>query len=84
MKFKIKNKNAIFLILILISIIIMGIGYSAINSITGEIKGTATAEAQSGVFITDVELESYVDADINTSKINNYIGTTMNSTVVLS
>ena len=84
MRFKIKNKNTILLILLVASTIFMGIGYSAINSVTGEIDATATAEVQSGVFITDVELESQVDADINTSKINNYIGTTMNSTIVLS
>ena len=84
MRIKIKNKNTILLILLVASIIFMGIGYSAINSVTGEIDATATAEVQSGVFITDVELESQVDADINTSKINNYTGTTMNSTIVLS
>ena len=47
----------------------MGIGYASINSITGEIEGTVIAEVQSGVFITNIEYVSDVDANINTSKI---------------
>ena len=62
----------------------MGIGYASINSITGEIQGTVIAEVQSGVFITNVEYVSDVDANINTSKIEYYIGTMMQSTVELS
>lgn len=84
MRIKIKNKNTILLILLVASIIFMGIGYSAINSVTGEINVTVSAEAQEGVFITNVELVSEVDADTGISNINNYTGTTMNSTVALS
>ena len=62
----------------------MGIGYASINSITGEIEGTVIAEVQSGVFITNIEYVSDVDANINTSKIEYYIGTMMQSTVELS
>ena len=84
MKLKIKNYNIILLILLVASTILMGIGYAAINSVTGEINVTVSAEAQKGVFITDIELVSEVDADTGISNINNYIGTTMNSTVALS
>ena len=62
----------------------MGIGYASINSITGEIEGTVIADVQSGVFITNIEYVSDVDANINTSKIEYYIGTMMQSTVELS
>lgn len=49
------SKNTLLLFLLLVAILIMGIGYSAINSITGEIKGTVIAKTQTGVFITNVE-----------------------------
>ena len=84
MKLRIKNSNIVRLILLVALTILMGIGYAAINSVTGEINVTVSAEAQEGVFITDIELVSEVDADTGISNINNYIGTTMNSTVALS
>ena len=62
----------------------MGIGYASINSITGEIEGTVIADVQNDVFITNIEYVSDVDANINTSKIEYYIGTMMQSTVELS
>ena len=62
----------------------MSIGYSAINSVTGDISGTVTAKVQDGVFITDVEQTSNVDANLTNSKIKNYVGTLMGSTVDLS
>ena len=62
----------------------MSIGYSAINSVTGDISGTVTAKVQDGVFITDVEQTSDVDANLTNSKIKNYVGTLMGSTVELS
>ena len=62
----------------------MGIGYASINSITGEIQGTAIANVQNDVFITNVEYVSDVDANINTSEIKSYKGTLMQSTVELS
>ena len=39
--------------------------------------------AQKGVFITDITRTEYDGADISTSKINSYLDTTVNSTVVL-
>ncbi len=73
------------LMAITIAVVVMGVGYSAINSITGEITGNVLAEAQEGVFITDVEKkESNVDANMTNSKIENLSKTTLKSTVELS
>ena len=69
---------------ITIAVMVMGIGYSAINSITGEITGNILAEAQEGVFITDVENVSNVDANMTNSKIENLTKTTLKSIVELS
>ena len=81
---KVRTKNTLLLLALLIATIFMGIGYSAINSITGDIKGKATANNQDGVFITDVEYVSDIDANLNNSKIENFLGTMMKSTVELS
>ena len=80
---KFRTKNTLLLALV-VATIFMGIGYSAINSITGDIKGKATANNQDGVFITDVEYVSDIDANLNNSKIENFLGTMMKSTVELS
>ena len=56
-----------------VAIMLMGIGYSAIESVTGEIEGKVIAEAQNGIFITDVEYVSDVDANRTSSKINNFL-----------
>lgn len=85
-----KNKNitfkinSIFPFLILLSTIFMGIGYASINSITSEIKATVIAKKQEGVFITDVIYNSDNNANLTTSKINNYYQTVLNSHIELS
>ena len=81
---KVRTKNTLLLLALVIATIFMGIGYSAINSITGDIKGKAIANNQNGVFITDVEYVSDIDANLNNSKIENFLGTMMKSTVELS
>lgn len=78
------GKNMLLLLAITIAVIVMGIGYSAIESVTGEIEGKVIADAQNGVFITDVEYVSDVDANITNCKINNFLGTMLNSTIELS
>ena len=78
------KKRRLLLVLIIIGTMFIGIGYASINSITGEITGTVLAEVQSGVFITDVEYVSDVEADMNISRVENFIGTTLNNTVGLS
>ena len=60
---KVRTKNTLLLLALVIATIFMGIGYSAINSITGDIKGKAIANNQNGVNITDVEYVSDIDAN---------------------
>ena len=83
MKFA-KRKNMTLLFLLFMSIILMGIGYASIQSVTGEITGKASSKMQDGVFITNVEYVSDVDANKDSSKIELYSGTMMKSTVKLS
>ena len=83
-KTKMMSKHSSILCLLLMTILLMGIGYSAINSITGEISGMVIAEQQNDVFITSVEYVSDVDADLAGSNITYYKGTYMQSTVKLS
>ena len=78
------SKNMILLIIMFIAIMIMGIGYASIESVTGEIEGKVIADAQSGVFITEVEYISDIDANKASSTINNFLGTMLNSTIDLS
>ena len=78
------SKNIFLLLAITIAVIVMGIGYSAINSVTGEIAGNLKAEAQEGVFITNVTYVSNVDAQLSNCQIGSFLGTTMKSRVELS
>ncbi len=78
------SKNIMLLFAMLLAAIVMGIGYASIESVTGEIEGKVIADAQSGVFITDVECVSDVDANISNCKIDNFLGTMLNSTIELS
>ena len=78
------RKNMILLAILLVAILIMGIGYASIESITGDIEGTAVAKVQEDVFITDVAYVSDVNASVSNSRINNFVGTMMNSTIQLS
>ena len=78
------NRNMLLLFALIIAILIMGIGYASIESVTGEIEGTVVAKVQEGVFISNIEYVSDVDADVNISKIEYYTGTMMKSTIRLS
>ena len=83
MKFA-RRKNMTLLFLLFMSIILMGIGYASIQSVTGEITGKVSSKMQDGVFITNVEYVSDVDANLNNSKIEKITGLMMQSTVELS
>lgn len=83
MKFA-RRKNMALLFLLLIATIVMGIGYASIRSVTGEISGKAIGKVQDGVFITDIVYVSDVDANLNNSKIEKFVGSMMKSTVELS
>ena len=78
------SKNMFLLIVILIAVMIMGVGYVSIEGITGEIEGKVTANAQEGIFITDVENVSNLEANMENSKIKNFVKTTLQSTIELS
>ena len=78
-----KNYSVMISVIILISTLFMSVGYASINSITFDITGTASATAQSGVFITNVEYVSNSSADTSASTINNYYETVLDSTIVL-
>lgn len=62
----------------------MGIGYASISSITSVITGDVAATSQGGVFITDAFYVSDVNANVNSSRVNNFHKLMFNSTVALS
>lgn len=78
------TKSRVILFLFCLGTLFIGIGYSAINSITFNIGGTAIAKAQDGVFITNVNYISGNGTNKDDSKINRYYQTTLNSTIILS
>ena len=80
----VKNKNMLLLFVLFAMIILMSIGYASINSVTGDIEGTALADAQEGVFITNIEYVSDVNASVSNSRVNKFLGTVMDSTMKLS
>lgn len=87
-EYKIKNKkvtiNFLLMMAIIFSTCFLAIGYAAINPITLDIDGTAVASAQEGVFIANAVYDSNIDGEQQYSKINNYIQTTLNSSISLS
>ena len=78
------SKQSLILFVLLGAILFIGIGYSAINSVTAEITGGITATTQNGVFITDVTYVSGVDANVDASNIEYYRGTMLQSLISLS
>ena len=78
-----KSNSWIFLLLICITTCFMGIAFAQINKEL-DISGSVAAESQEGIFITEVNYLSNVNADINVSKILNTYQTILNSSIVLS
>lgn len=78
-----KSNSWIFLLLICILTCFMGIGFASINIQLG-ITGEALAEAQTELFITDVNYVSDVNADLNNSKILTSYQTLLSSNIALS
>ena len=78
------SKQSLILFVLLGAILFIGIGYSAINSVTAEITGEITATTQNGVFITDVTYVSGIDANVDASNIEYYRGTMLQSLISLS
>lgn len=78
------SKQALILFALLTIILFIGIGYSAINSVTAEIAGEISTITQNGVFITDVEYVSGIEANLDASNIGYYKGTMLQSLIELS
>lgn len=75
--------NFILLGFMIFITLFLSIGYAALESITLDIEGEVTALPQSKIFVTDVQYKTSLGADINSSAINQYYQTMMQSTVVL-
>lgn len=74
----------VYSVLILIATLFMSIGYAEITGTQMVIEGIAIAEAQDGVFITDIQSTGSDEAtNITDSNIDYYKYTTLKSTVVL-
>ena len=84
-KKKIHFKDS-FVLISFISLIVlfMSIGYAAINSISLEISGYASASPMQGLVITDARYLTDYQADLTASKINNIFQTNLSSTIVLT
>lgn len=81
---KIKIPYSKFLpILLILATFFMSVGYAQMNSAELNVGGIVQSYLQDGVFISDVNYLSNVSADTTSSKINYYIGTMLDSKVVL-
>lgn len=85
-----KNKNNLpkmykktYLFLLLAATIFMGIGYAAVNSVTLNIEGLATADASTGVFIKSVSSGNNQGAVLENCKVNSSPKTTLSTTIEL-
>ncbi|MBR3613563.1 MAG: BspA family leucine-rich repeat surface protein [Clostridia bacterium] len=78
-----KSNSWIFLLLICLATCFMGIGFARIDILL-DITGNVAAEAQDGLFITEVNYVSNTGADLNNSKILNTYQTMLNTDITLS
>lgn len=74
----------IFPIIIFMITVLMSIGYASINLIIIGFDDEVVAKDVDGIYITEVNYVSDVDADTNNSKILNAYQTNLNSNIVLS
>lgn len=72
-----------FFTFIIFSVCFLSIGYASLESITLDISGEVTAIPQSDIYITDISYKTSTDADTESSKINQYYQTLMQSSIVL-
>ena len=73
----------IYLVLFIIASLFISIAYANITTRELTVSGNIEADNQEGVFISDVRYVSNNGADTENSKINYYIGTMLDSKVVL-
>lgn len=74
----------IFPVLILIATLLMSVGYASLNSVLINISGEIIAKEVSGVYITEVNYQADIGADIVASEILNAYQTNLTSKIVLS
>lgn len=83
-----KKNNKLISILIYAGVIIctccLSIGYASIGTTTLDIKTTVSANISKGVFISNVEYLSNVNADMVNSKIIDYTQSVLHSNIFLS
>ena len=72
-----------YLVLVLIAVLALGIAYAQIVDEELTVAGNVESEVQEGVFITQVVYKSNEGADTANSVINYYLGTMMDSKIVL-
>ena len=77
------NFYRFFSILLCIATLFMGVGYASINSISLNVSGEVIAQAQNGIFITQVNYVESNYADVNNSKIISASKTNLSSNIVL-
>lgn len=69
--------------LLLFATLFMGIGYAAVNSITGNILGNATALANDGVFIETADLIAHENVSEESCNVNLSSKTTLSTSIDL-
>ena len=78
------KKIPLFLCFIILATIFLGIGYASISAVQLSLTGTAQANRQTGIVISNISYYSDVNANLNASHINTYYKTMMDSKVVLA
>lgn len=88
---KINNKfikkvtsSKVLLVLVTVAILFLGIGYAQISDIDLDISGTASAQGQNGIVISDITYLSSNNADSTCSNINTYYQTMFDSKICLN
>lgn len=82
-KYKDLKLPLMFFGFIIFSILFLSIGYASLESIALDITGEVTAIPQSEIYITDISYKTNTDANTESSKINQYYQTLMQSSIVL-
>ena len=77
------HKSLFFFLLICLFTLFLGIGYAQITEIELNVEGTAKMNKQTEVFISDVVYKNNYNANVDSSKINTYYQTLLDSTVSL-
>lgn len=79
---KTTRRHHLLLLLLFLATIFMGIGYASL-SVLLTIDGSATVLPKESVHISIANYSSNNGADLNNSNINDFFGTTLNSTITL-